>query len=333
MISEFALDPELVAGWHDPREWAYFQEAFWPDTGRVGSSFPSSSHKKWGQAVIKAFNSVHPGVDKDSFDRRRIDEIVNHFAQLLVLRDAGPAGHGSWVEAILKEHDARPFHGILSGKANDAIPEWITPQAIYGGNAPHCWTPPSNQITHRSPGAMAKIIEPLLVRSCDVTFVDPWFKFAVRDKPQLKTHHLLSLEAMLAVFWGEKRCVAPDTVSLILLAPKPDSGVKHDPKRTLRDLIRDCEANLPSCIPAGREMSVMIVKARPGGERFHNRYILTTLAGVIFGTGLDAGWGGETDDVCRLSREQYKERYKQYVTGITSFFDIVEDLKKIKSDR
>lgn len=55
----------------------------------------------------------------------------------------------------------------------------------------------------------------------------------------------------------------------------------------------------------------------------HNRYVLTELCGIQFGTGLDTGGAGETDDVTLLSEEQYGRRWKQYAQDPPSDFDIV----------
>jgi hypothetical protein len=50
-----------------------------------------------------------------------------------------------------------------------------------------------------------------------------------------------------------------------------------------------------------------------GGEKLHNRYVLTNIGGVSLGVGLDEGEPGETDDVHLLTREQYRLRWEQYV--------------------
>ena len=42
-------------------------------------------------------------------------------------------------------------------------------------------------------------------------------------------------------------------------------------------------------------MKVRRLKQKQDGEKLHNRYILTDLGGVTFGTGLDEGKKGETD--------------------------------------
>ena len=64
MICEYALDPELVARWHDPKEWAFFREAFGSESGRFGSCFPKKS--KWQSAVRRAFHQGMPSVSEDS---------------------------------------------------------------------------------------------------------------------------------------------------------------------------------------------------------------------------------------------------------------------------
>ena len=51
---------------------------------------------------------------------------------------------------------------------------------------------------------------------------------------------------------------------------------------------------------------------RPGGQKLHNRYILTGLGGVSFHHGLDTGAEGETDASNRLDLDQYILRCKQY---------------------
>jgi hypothetical protein len=71
---------------------------------------------------------------------------------------------------------------------------------------------------------------------------------------------------------------------------------------------------------------VTVLKERECGEKIHNRYVLTTLAGVAFGTGLDAADGEagkvQSDDLCRLSSEQLKKRWGQYKSARGSYFDI-----------
>ena len=61
------------------------------------------------------------------------------------------------------------------------------------------------------------------------------------------------------------------------------------------------------------------LRERDGGERLHNRYILTDLGGVIFGVGLDEGDEGSMDDIHLLARTQYDERWRQYGSEAPAF--------------
>lgn len=60
-------------------------------------------------------------------------------------------------------------------------------------------------------------------------------------------------------------------------------------------------------------------RERPGGQRLHNRYILTDIGGVSFQHGLDTGQAGETDDINRLGLDQYTLRCQQYDPAVPAF--------------
>jgi hypothetical protein len=76
-----------------------------------------------------------------------------------------------------------------------------------------------------------------------------------------------------------------------------------------------CREKLPAILPPGRSLTVTVLGQREGGQKIHNRYLLTKFFGASFGTGLDAAdddQSGQTDDICRLSRDQLLERWGQY---------------------
>jgi hypothetical protein len=88
------------------------------------------------------------------------------------------------------------------------------------------------------------------------------------------------------------------------------------------DIFRgECEQHLPQIIPDGFMLTVCRWKNRNGGERLHNRYILTDVGGVHFGFGLDEGDPGTTDDIALLSADAYRQRLENY-TGPTLAFDL-----------
>jgi hypothetical protein len=68
-------------------------------------------------------------------------------------------------------------------------------------------------------------------------------------------------------------------------------------------------------VPVGIQLKVAIWKQNEGGEKLHNRYFLTNMFGVMFGTGSDASGNpdaDESDDIVLLEEGQYHTRYQQY---------------------
>ena len=69
MICEYALEPELVATWHDSERFRYFSEQFGFDydgraTGRVVAQYPG----KWKKRIWDAF-AVDSGQPAEYFSR------------------------------------------------------------------------------------------------------------------------------------------------------------------------------------------------------------------------------------------------------------------------
>jgi hypothetical protein len=82
------------------------------------------------------------------------------------------------------------------------------------------------------------------------------------------------------------------------------------------EIANKCREHLPRLIPQGLQIQVVILKNRPGGERLHNRYILTEVGGAIlpFGVDEDSRANGQdtTDDLSPLHKETFERRWKQY---------------------
>ena len=74
------------------------------------------------------------------------------------------------------------------------------------------------------------------------------------------------------------------------------------------------------------------LRERLGGQRLHNRYILTDVGGLIFGVGLDDGGAGEIDDVSLMDRSQYELRWSQHATESRAF-DLTEGRIEVSSGR
>lgn len=317
MIRELALDPALVARWHDPRKWAFFREAFAAETGRVASAYP----RRWRKEVIRTFHRLYPRATAESHDRQRMEVLLDYLGERMVERESSHPECQNWLEKAVAEHRERPFHGILSTTADATVPEVMTPCMLFSDRPPAAWTVRPNPAPPRNAEAFAQAVGPLLTRCREAVFVDPWFN---PNKKRFRE----PLRAMLAVLWGPRCCVSAPAAQLVI--SEGDNERRRDP----RWLLGECQERLPQVIPPGRDLQVTVLRQRDGGEKIHNRYILTKIAGVGFGTGLDVGDNsevGQSDDLCRLSREQLLKRWGQYVSARDSYFDMAAGPATIQS--
>lgn len=91
------------------------------------------------------------------------------------------------------------------------------------------------------------------------------------------------------------------------------------------NFVLDCKNKIPGLVPEGIQLKIVVWKQRDNGEKLHNRYLLTDMFGVMFGTGSDAASDPdsvESDDIFLLEEGQYLNRYKQY-SATTPAFDLV----------
>ena len=90
-----------------------------------------------------------------------------------------------------------------------------------------------------------------------------------------------------------------------------------------------CHEKMPRIIPLGLKVIFKQWQERPGGEKLHNRYILTDIGGVDFGTGLDEGDAGQTDDIKLLGKERFKIRWQQYAGDNPAFESVGQPIEII----
>ncbi|OSM07687.1 hypothetical protein [Magnetofaba australis] len=302
MIHEFALDPEMVARWHDRGEYAFFAGRFGMDAGRVVSGYP----KKWRQMVRKAFFDQFPAGDHNA--EMRMEALLDTLCEKMVKRPSSFPELPTWLEKAEGEHGERPFRGILSHDNPRNRPFIITTDELAHGtitdekNARH-WEVPPAPSPPRDAGEFAQVVAPIL-RCCQhAVFVDPHF-----DPDPYRPRFLNTLREMLAILWGQNHG---------LDAPQAELHISAD-KKGESEILRKCRAHLPDVISQGGKLRVVIWKSRAGGEKLHNRYLLTDIGSVGFGVGLDeADEAGhdESDDLFRLSSAQHAKRWGQYVSA------------------
>jgi hypothetical protein len=291
MIYEYALEPVLLSNWKDFR---YFVEKFGITHGRLISRYP----KRWKKLVYESL------VHCDEIERKRIEARLQTLDDRLVRRQHEWHPQQDWLANAEAEHSRHPFRAILA-RTNANQRDFVL--AADSLDETHLlWNIPRSFIIRRSAQEMASCVAPLLSACREILFIDPYFG---PENPR----HRRPLEAFLAAILAGRQDEPPRRIEVHLGA------------RSAADFFKlECERRLPSLIPEGMKVRFVRWQQKEGGEKLHNRFILTDMGGVRFGVGLDDGAAGETDEVELLGEEAYKLRWKQYT--VSSAFDLVDEL-------
>lgn len=319
MIYEFALEPELVATWHDNNNYSFFHEKFSVKTGRIISGYP----KDWQKKVWQAFDESTAKDDDNA--RMKLGALLDNLKHHMSKRRGTFGEIKIWQERAEAEHEMRPFHAILSRQnprkkdfvisAHDLVSELDHPQ----------WKVPDIPPTVRNAQQMLNAVAPILRLSKSIQLIDPYFD------PN-KNRFMKPLEAFLYEIWNNR--YGPENPDVELhtsvkryLDPQGKGQCRdlNEQGRVTYELKNNILQKLPRIIPPMTCLHVKIwkEKEREIRKKLHNRYILTELCGIFWGHGLDQDNIEDTidtDDVEILSTLRHEERLKDY-SGNPGAFD------------
>ena len=320
MIYEFALEPDLVARWHDRKEHLFFDEKFGLRTRRIVSAYP----KNWKKLVWEIFEASPAADDQNA--KMRMTELIQFLWQNAVKRPSSFPEITVWLERAEAEHAERPFRAIIATDNPRNRPFVIHVKDLIE-NGHEKWQVPDTFPTPRNAQKIAGAILPLM-RLCRRAFlIDPYFdpnKKRFRD----------TLEAIL--FSCSENIFGMSNVELELHTSidrffEPwecgENRSSDEEQRVYCNLISDIQKRVAGLVPVGIQLKVVIWKQNAGGEKLHNRYFLTNMFGVMFGTGSDASGNpnaDESDDIVLLEEGQYHTRYQQYAGSNPPFEKVGE---------
>ena len=280
-------------------------ENFGLGTPRIISRYP---HKHWRRLVWAAW--VAGNDDGKENDQKRMETLISQLSEVMVKRQDGVwSSDDPWLNNAVKEHGRAPFHAVLA-RSNAIDHERVLVADELDENTP-LWAAKRGMTIARTAEAIADAVGDMLRAAADIVFVDPYF--APHRRRFVKV-----LDACFGKCFDGRIVPAPR----IRIFTDSDS----DKNGEFGFFKKQCNVHLPGTLPAGHQLTIRRLKARAGGERLHNRYILTELGGVSFGVGLDEKEGGDgaMDDVSLLGRDQYHERWRQYA-GDQPEFDQPEE--------
>ena len=178
MICEYALEPKLVATWHQRKLFRHFIERFGfredgSATGRVVTQYP----KKWRKQVWEAFYANF-GQSTGEDDKERITELLIQLTMPEVLHSNTKFKKKcTWLENAEQENKRRPFHAILAqNNPRNNSQVVLGKDVLLGMDPPPLWNVPHEIPIQRTAASMAKHLEPMLRCATRILFIDPHFR-------------------------------------------------------------------------------------------------------------------------------------------------------------
>ena len=277
LIHDYALEPELVAECDEFlfRYLTRYKRFGW-DTGCVVVQYPNT----WKRRVEKLFK-----------DKKQSELLLDFLLKTQVVRhDPRYDETSTWLENA----ERHPFHAILACDNNPSNQSNVVRRANISSGTDRAWDQPPPSITvNRTATSMASCIEPMLRYATRIRFIDPHF-CALHERYQKP------LCKFLRIICESKRKVILELHASV--NDKDKSSVNDKDK--WEEFLQECEEKLPHLIPKDFTLTVHLWKNREKDQNFHNRYILTDIGGVQFGTGLDQRATKDTKDqdiITRLS--------------------------------
>ena len=313
MISEYALDPNLLAQRFSEEPY-FFNNAFGVE-GRILSQYPSS----WKRAVWDAFAASALG--RNPLARTKLEALMVKLSTSNSVRRGNSHGDiQDWLQRAQREHIDRPFRGILAG-GNPADQTEIIPFDVLmedGGHDLWCGTHSCQPL--RQKASLAEAVASLLRCSRHIVFVDPYFA-----PQQLRFSDSISEFVRVAM---DRRSV-PDVPRVDIITTETD---RHGTPLQGADLasalvfLKDkCSERIRPKIAAEIDVYLSVYLEIAGGQEIHERYILTEIAAVKFGKGLDCELNQASttrDDLVLLSYDVGQSLWEWYVSGQPKPFNV-----------
>ena len=304
MIHEYAVNPDALSSFNEI--WQALEQ-FGVAHGRVVVQCPKTWWKTVKENLESAEDVLRPAEYKSLEERCfRLKEAKKIIRRKNLKYD----GEKPFVEALAMEHADRPFRAVLQlERATKGPIPVLSRFDLHEGNP--LWKVRRSQAVPKTADALADAVVPLLRISTDFLFVDPFFA----SKPQ----DYQSLVKMLQTATAQNTSLQRIEI--------------HTGTKGTAVFIQDkARAAIVPRLPPRIEITVFQWKEREGGERLHDRFVLTDRGGLSSSYGWDSGEPGQSTEVSLLDDDSYLFRWGQYQKD-TAAFDLIGEPFVIKSCR
>ena len=280
MIREYAVEPEGMDSFEVIMNIA---NLFSASEGRFISRFPS----KWLALVYSNVENLTDGLKKKIIVERLAD-----FKKHKILLKTNRAFDDSinWIENVVCQQEKLPFYAVITKKEED-IENSLTFVDAFDKEHSLMRVNRTPRV-RRTSEQMSKAISNLLQFSKHIIFVDSYFE-------NLNGRHINPFIEFLNVIANRQ-----NNIPIHKIEYHCGSGVKIDHFKS--ELNRRVQRRIPN----GLKIDIL----RWPSEKLHNRYILTDLAGVMFGIGLDEDTDGSKpyDEITLLDGDTYSDLWRLY---------------------
>lgn len=291
MIQEYALDPSVLVAQYS-RQYGFLRDAF-NDTGRVLSQYP----RKWRQKVMRMLGGV------SEMDRMRLEVLLDKW--LLphsVIREHSVFNGGEWLIEAEKEDGRFKFHGILAD-ANPRRHDRVIPFCDIVTGDDLRWNCTRSCRVTRTAQDIVKAVAPMLMRSKRIVLIDPYFLMEPRYYKVLTgivdiltsggcVHHVAAVQVCTALKGRWAKGKLPEPTEQQSLA----SYFK-----------KECVDQIPGLVPSGFRVNFTVYFEKEHGVDAHDRHLLTDIAGVDFGQGLDQRQAEQDENHVRINLLDFDE--------------------------
>lgn len=313
MISEYALDPTLLAQRFAEAPY-FFNNAFGVD-GRILSQYPGN----WRRAVWDAF--AKSALAGNTIARAKLEALmVKLFASSCVKRGNTFSEIQDWLPRTQREHIDRPFRGILAGEDPMGHAATVPIEALWDTGDHELWHGTTSCQPRRQKTPLAAAVAPLLRCAKHIVFVDPYF--APNQNRYIESIPEFIRSAM------DKRSVtgAPRVDIVTTRTDRNNNPLQGDELSSSLDWLKDeCTKRIRPQIDPQIDVFLSVFLEKVGGQEIHNRYILTEIAAIQFGRGLDCELDPASttcDDLTLLSYDTGMSLWEWYVSGQPKPFDV-----------
>ena len=178
----------------------------------------------------------------------------------------------TWIENAIEAHELNPFHAILA--LDNLALEYVRGVDTLGLNDPVLNNPHSADVP-RMADDIATACSLLLRSSREIDLVDPFY-FGLQSGASGYREPLASILQDLTAFGNGQQVIR--------------LHYRHSDASPSEDLVlRHAGTWLRNIIPRSLEVHLYAWEEAPGGEDFHDRFVLTDCGGLQFGAGLAIG--------------------------------------------